>query len=173
MIKSSVLTQIAPARPVRATEPIVNSRATMRNKFAHRLSWSKSGQSICYKTGNLNVRSTGRLATTCRGRQWSCMILPLLCALGFEDSAVSTEIQHTDSYSIPSARSMETPSNITPPSPLFDTVGRIALRHFPQEGPFNTHRMRDYGIAVFTFFSVAIRELRRTNKTGHRSHCAE
>ncbi len=87
------------------------------------------------------------------------MMLPLLCALGFEDSAVSTEIQHTDSYSIPSARSMETPSNITPPSPLFDTVGRIALRHFPQEGPFNTHRMRDYGIAAFTFFSVAVSSL--------------
>ena len=86
-------------------------------------------------------------------------MLPLLCALGFEDSAVSTEIQHTDSYSIPSARSMETPSNITPPSPLFDTVGRIALRHFPQEGPFNTHRMRDYGIAAFTFFSVAVSSL--------------
>ena len=87
------------------------------------------------------------------------MILPLLRALGFEDSAVSTEIQHTDSYSIPSARSMETPSNITPPSPLFDTIGRIAFRHFPQEGPFNTHRMRDYGIAAFTFFSVAISSL--------------
>ena len=54
---------------------------------------------------------------------------------------------------------METPSNITPPSPLFDTIGRIAFRHFPQEGPFNTHRMRDYGIAVFTFFSVAISSL--------------
>jgi hypothetical protein len=54
---------------------------------------------------------------------------------------------------------METPSNITPPSPLFDTVGRIALRHFPQEGPFNTHRMRDYGIAAFTFFSVAVSSL--------------
>ena len=87
------------------------------------------------------------------------MMLPLLCALGFEDSAVSTEIQHTDSYIIPSVKSMETPSNITPPSPLFDTVGRIALRHFPQEGPFNTHRMRDYGIAAFTFFSVAVSSL--------------
>jgi hypothetical protein len=86
-------------------------------------------------------------------------MLPLLCALGFEDSAVSTEIQHTDSYIIPSVKSMETPSNITPPSPLFDTVGRIALRHFPQEGPFNTHRMRDYGIAAFTFFSVAVSSL--------------
>jgi hypothetical protein len=54
---------------------------------------------------------------------------------------------------------METPSNITPPSPLFDTIGRIAFRHFPQGGLFNTHRMRDYGIAAFTFFSVAVSSL--------------
>ncbi|MDI3464097.1 MAG: hypothetical protein OJF50_002918 [Nitrospira sp.] len=87
------------------------------------------------------------------------MMSRLLCALGFEILLFLQRFQHIDSYIISSVRSMETPSNITPPSPLFDTIGRIAFRHFPQEGPFNTHRMRDYGIAAFTFFSVAISSL--------------
>src|SRR5215467_11648997 len=54
---------------------------------------------------------------------------------------------------------METPSSTSPPSPLFDTIGRIALRHFPQTTALNTHRIRDYGIAAFTFFCVAISSL--------------
>src|SRR6187549_502304 len=50
---------------------------------------------------------------------------------------------------------MDTPSR-TPTLPLFDTIGRIAIRNFPQAGGLNAHRMRDYGIAAFTFFSVAV-----------------
>lgn len=37
-----------------------------------------------------------------------------------------------------------------------DTVKRIVLRHFPKTGALKTHRIRDYGIAAFTFFSVAV-----------------
>lgn len=54
---------------------------------------------------------------------------------------------------------MDTPSSTSPPPPLVDTIGRIALRHFPQEDALNAHRMRDYGIAAFTFLSVAVSSL--------------
>lgn len=54
---------------------------------------------------------------------------------------------------------MDTPSSTSPFSPFFDTIGRMVLRHFPQEETLNTHRLRDYGIAAFTFFSVAVSSL--------------
>jgi hypothetical protein len=54
---------------------------------------------------------------------------------------------------------MEAHSSTSHPAPWFDAVQRIVLRHFPKAGILNTHRMRDYGIAAFTFFSVALSSL--------------
>ena len=50
---------------------------------------------------------------------------------------------------------MNTPLSTSPP-PLFDVIGRIALRHFPRTNTLDSHRLRDYGIAAFTFLSVAV-----------------
>lgn len=57
---------------------------------------------------------------------------------------------------------MEAHSDTSHPAPWFDAVERIVLRHFPKAGVLDTHpthRMRDYGIAAFTFFSVAVSSL--------------
>jgi hypothetical protein len=51
---------------------------------------------------------------------------------------------------------MDTPSSTPAPSQLFETIGRVAFRHFPTAGALDTHRLRDYGIAAFTFLSVAV-----------------
>lgn len=54
---------------------------------------------------------------------------------------------------------MNAPSSTSSLSPLFDSIGRIVLRHFPRTDTLNTHRIRDYGIAAFTFLSVAVSSL--------------
>lgn len=51
---------------------------------------------------------------------------------------------------------MNSPPSSSVPTQLFGTVSRIALRHFPQSSTLDTHRLRDYGIATFTFFCVAV-----------------
>lgn len=35
-------------------------------------------------------------------------------------------------------------------------VAQVAVRHFPTPNALDNHRVRDYGIAAFTFFSVAV-----------------
>lgn len=54
---------------------------------------------------------------------------------------------------------MDAPSSTPNSGPCFSTIGRIALRHFPKISPHDTHRTRDYLIAAFTFFSVAVSSL--------------
>lgn len=54
---------------------------------------------------------------------------------------------------------MHTPSSTPHPGAGVSTVGQIALRHFPKVTPLDRHRIRDYSIAAFTFFSVAISSL--------------
>lgn len=54
---------------------------------------------------------------------------------------------------------MDAPSSTPHSGPWFNTIERTALRHFPKVGPLDTHRTRDYLIAAFTFFSVAVSSL--------------
>lgn len=51
---------------------------------------------------------------------------------------------------------MDAPSPSPTPSQWFRAVVQAAVRHFPGSNTHNSHRARDYGIAAFTFFSVAI-----------------
>ncbi len=51
---------------------------------------------------------------------------------------------------------MDTPSSMSSSEPWLGTLGRRALRHFPKSTSLNTHRTRDYLVAAFTFFCVAV-----------------
>ena len=65
---------------------------------------------------------------------------------------------------------MTAPSSTPHPGPRFNTIERIALRHFPQAGSLDTHRIRDYGIAAFTFICVAVSSLLEISASVERQH---
>ena len=65
---------------------------------------------------------------------------------------------------------MEASSRISPPELWFNKVRRTALRHFPNTDTASTHRRRDYGIAAFTFLSVAVSSLFEISASVERQH---